>query len=90
MPTESASTSRLLRRLGVLRWVAVFTAVLAGIALLVPWSNLVVMIAICVVAVGALIAAVVLDRRVVALGGRSAFARKGDVADPSRQERGSS
>lgn len=89
MPTESAP-SRLLRRLGVVQWVAVFTGVLAGTALLVPWSNLVVMIAVGVVAVGALIAAVVLGRRVVALGGRSLFARKGDVADSSRQERGSS
>jgi len=77
VPTESASLSRTVGRLGVLRWVAVFAGVLAGTALLLPWSNLVVMIAICIVAVGALIAAVVLDRRVVALGGRSVFARKG-------------
>jgi hypothetical protein len=53
--------------------------------LLVPWSNLIVMLAICIVGVGALIAAVVLDRRVGALGGRSAFARKGVLADSSRE-----
>jgi hypothetical protein len=45
------------------------------------------MIAICIVAVDALIAAVVLDRRVVALGGQSAFARKGAPANSSHHER---
>lgn len=87
MPTESASSPRLLRRLGVLRWVAVFAGVSAGTVLLVPGSNLLVMIAICIVAVDALIAAVVLDRRVVALGGQSAFARKGAPANSSHHER---
>ena len=87
MPTESASSSRLLRRLGVLRWVAVFTAVLAGAAVLLPWSNLVMMLAICIVAVGGMVTAVVLDRRVVALGGRSAYPPKDEQARLSPQER---
>jgi hypothetical protein len=78
---ESAAAHRRLRRLRFAQWVAALLVVASSTALLVPmhtWIALLVVLGLGLgVGVGALVATLLLDRRIIALGGASLFARGG-------------
>jgi hypothetical protein len=81
MSFEAEPSSRDLRRISIARWIAVYAGALSATAILFTYSNLIVLLVVGALGVALLVVGVRLDRRVVSLGGRSAFAGKGGSSD---------